>query len=95
MSAYVIADIEVIEPVEYEDYKKLAGPTAAQFGGRYVVRGGATEVAEGEWTPRRFVILEFPSMEQAKAWYNSAEYGQAKAVRQRTAKSNVIFAEGL
>lgn len=95
MSAYVIADIEVLEPVEYEEYKALAGPTAALFGGRYVVRGGKTEVAEGEWTPKRFVILEFPSMEQAKAWYNSPEYSRARAVRQRTARSSVIFAEGL
>lgn len=95
MSAYVIADIEVLEPVEYEEYKRLAGPTAALYGGRYVVRGGATEVAEGEWTPKRFVVLEFPSMEQAKAWYNSPEYSRARAVRQRTARSSVIFAEGV
>jgi uncharacterized protein (DUF1330 family) len=94
MAAYVIADIEVLEPVEYEDYKKLAGPTPALYGGKYVVRGGKTEVAEGEWTPKRFVILEFPSMAQAKAWYDSAEYGPAKAIRHRTAKSSVIFAEG-
>lgn len=94
MAAYVIADIEVLEPVEYEDYKKLAGPTPAAFGGKYIVRGGKTEVAEGEWTPKRFVILEFPSMAQAKAWYNSAEYGPARAIRRRTAKANVIFAEG-
>jgi uncharacterized protein (DUF1330 family) len=95
MAAYVIADIEVLEPVEYEDYKKLAGPSVAVFGGRYVVRGGKVDIAEGDWAPKRFVILEFPTMAQAKAWYDSAEYGQAKAIRHRTAKSNVIFAEGL
>jgi uncharacterized protein (DUF1330 family) len=94
MAAYVIADIEVLEPTEYEDYKKLAGPTAALYGGKYVVRGGKTEVAEGEWTPKRFVVIEFPTMAQAKAWYDSAEYGPAKAIRHRTAKSSVIFAEG-
>jgi uncharacterized protein (DUF1330 family) len=95
MSAYVIADIEVLEPVEYEDYRKLAGPTVAQFGGRYLVRGGKTEVAEGVWSPQRFVIVEFPSLEQAQAWYNSPEYSRAKAIRQRTARASVIFAEGL
>ena len=95
MSAYVIADIEVLEPVEYEDYRKLAGPTVAQFGGRYLVRGGKTEIAEGDWSPQRFVIVEFPSLEQAQAWYNSPEYSRAKAIRQRTARASVIFAEGL
>jgi uncharacterized protein (DUF1330 family) len=95
MAAYVIADIEVLEPIEYEDYKKLAGPSVAVFGGRYVVRGGKVDIAEGDWTPKRFVILEFPTMAQARAWYDSAEYGQVKAIRHRTAKSRVIFAEGL
>jgi uncharacterized protein (DUF1330 family) len=95
MPAYVIADIEVLEPVEYEEYRRLAGPTVAQYGGRYIVRGGKTEVAEGDWMPKRFVVLEFPSMEQAKAWYSSPEYVQARAIRQRTAASNVIFADGM
>ncbi len=95
MAAYVIADIEVIEPVEYEEYKKLAGPTAAMYGGQYIARGGEVEVAEGEWQPRRLVILQFPSMAQARAWYHSPEYAPAKEIRQRTARSNLILAEGL
>jgi uncharacterized protein (DUF1330 family) len=94
MTAYVIADIEVLEPVEYEEYKKLAGPTPAKFGGRYIVRGAPVHVVEGDWSPKRFVILEFPSLEQARAWYDSEEYGRAKAIRHRTARSNVIFVEG-
>ncbi len=95
MAAYVIADIEVLEPVEYEEYKKLAGPTPAQFGGRYIVRGAPVHVIEGEWSPKRFVILEFPSLEQAKAWYESEAYSRAKAIRHRTARSNVIMVEGV
>lgn len=94
MPAYVIADIEVIEPIEYEEYKKHGAPTAAVYGGIYIVRGGAVEVAEGDWTPHRFVVVEFPTMAQAKTWYNSPEYAPAKEIRHRTAKSNVIFVEG-
>ncbi len=95
MAAYVIADIEVTEPVEYEEYKRLAGPTPELFGGRYIVRGAPVSVVEGEWVPRRFVVLEFPTLEQAKAWYDSTEYSKAKAIRHRTAKSNVIMVEGV
>ena len=95
MTAYVIADIEVTEPVEYEEYKRLAGPTPELFGGRYIVRGSPVHQMEGEWMPKRFVVLEFPSLEQAKAWYDSEEYGKAKVIRQRTAKSSVIMVEGV
>ena len=95
MSAYIIADIEVLEPVEYEEYKKRATGTPELFGGRYIVRGGAAQVLEGEWAPKRFVILEFPSLEQARAWYESQEYGAAKAIRHRAAKSNLILVEGV
>ncbi len=95
MPAYVIADIEVLDPVEYEDYKRLAAPTVAQFGGRYLVRGGAVETIEGEWQPQRIVVIEFPSMEQARAWYYSEAYTHARAIRHRTARSRLIFVEGL
>lgn len=95
MPAYVIADIEVTDPVAYEEYKRLAGPTPAPFGGRYIVRGGAVEIAEGEWQPKRVVVLEFPDMASAKAWYESPEYSHARAIRQRAARSNLIFVEGV
>ncbi len=94
MAAYIIADIEVLDPVEYEEYKKRATGTPERFGGRYIVRGGTVQVLEGEWSPKRFVILEFPSAEHARAWYESQEYGQAKAIRHRTARSNLILVEG-
>jgi len=94
MSAYVIVDIEVIDPVRYEEYKKLAAPTVTAYGGRYVVRGGATETLEGDWVPKRFVVLEFETVEQAKAWWSSPEYAPAKALRQQTANTQMIVAEG-
>ncbi|MFN3706119.1 MAG: DUF1330 domain-containing protein [Thermoflexales bacterium] len=95
MAAFVIADIDVLDPTEYEEYKKLATDTPAKFGGRYLARGGAVQVWEGDWTPGRVVILEFPSLEQARAWYESQEYGQAKAIRHRAARSRLIVVEGV
>lgn len=95
MSALIIVDIEVTDPVLYEDYKRLASASIAAYGGRYLVRGGASEVLDGEWTPRRLVVLQFDSVEQAKAWRASPEYAEAKKVREGCARSNMIVVEGL
>ncbi|MBV6477811.1 MAG: hypothetical protein HGGPFJEG_00555 [Ignavibacteria bacterium] len=95
MSAYIIVDIEVKNPNEYEEYKKLALPTLKPFGGKYIVRGGKVEILEGNWNPNRFVILEFPDSEKAKAWWNSDAYTAAKSIRYRTANSKMILVEGL
>jgi uncharacterized protein (DUF1330 family) len=95
MTAYVIVDIEVIEPIEYEVYKQLAAPTVAAYGGRYVVRGGAAETLEGDWIPHRLVVLEFESAEQARRWWDSPEYSAARAIRQRTARTNMVVVTGL
>jgi uncharacterized protein (DUF1330 family) len=70
-------------------------PTIAAFGGRFVARGGRTEVLEGEWSPRRLVIVEFPSVERAKAWWNSPEYSEAKAIRQATSVGTLVVIEGV
>jgi uncharacterized protein (DUF1330 family) len=95
MVAYVIADVEVTDPAAYEEYRKLVPATIAKYGGKYLARGGATEVKEGGWTPARFVILEFASMDQAKRWYASPEYAPALAIRKRASRSKLIFAEGI
>jgi uncharacterized protein (DUF1330 family) len=94
MTAYVIVDIDVTDPKGYEDYKQLAPGTIARFGGKYLARGGATEVLEGEWQPKRLVILEFESAERAKAWLHSGEYRPARAIRHRAARSNMVVVEG-
>jgi uncharacterized protein (DUF1330 family) len=94
MPALIIVDIEVTDPVLYEDYKRLASAAIAAHGGRYLVRGGRSEVLDGEWTPRRLVVLEFDSFEKAKAWRESPEYAEAKQVRERCARSNMIVVEG-
>jgi len=95
MPAYVIVDIEVTDPVGYEEYKKLAPPSLAVYGGKYVARGGKTEMLEGDWSPKRLVILEFENAERAKAWLNSPEYRAARQLRHQTAKTNMIVVEGV
>ena len=95
MPAYVIADIDVHDAVKFEEYKKLSGPSGAPFGAKYLVRGGKVEGLEGKWTPSRFVVIEFPSVEQAKAWWDSQAYGVARSIRQACASSNFILVEGI
>ncbi len=94
MSALVIVDIEVTDPVCFEDYKRLASASIAAHGGRYLARGGASEVLDGQWTPRRLVVLQFDSVEQAKRWRFSPEYAEAKKVREGAAVANMVVVEG-
>ena len=94
MAAYLIADIEVTAPDTYAKYAAGVPTTVAAIGGKYLVRGDQGEVAEGTWTPKRLVVLEFESMERAKAWYNSPDYADLKKLRQGASNGNVIFAEG-
>jgi len=94
MPAYVINDMEVTDPALMEEYKKLSPPTVAQYGGRFLARGGQVETLEGGWAPKRLVILEFPSVEQAKAWVASVEYATARKLRQQATISNLIVIEG-
>jgi uncharacterized protein (DUF1330 family) len=94
MPAYIIVDIEITDPVQYERYKQLAAPTVGQYDGRYVVRGGAVEALEGGWEPGRLVVLEFPSVERAREWWESDEYAPAKAMRHASATSEMILVEG-
>jgi uncharacterized protein (DUF1330 family) len=94
MSAYIIVEIEITDPVGYEEYKKQAGATVEKYGGKYIVRGGKTEVLEGDWKPKRIVVLEFPTMERAKEWLNSEEYREPRKMRHRTAKTHMLVIEG-
>ena len=95
MPAYVIVEIEIVDPTGYEKYKKQAGATVHKYGGKYIVRGGTTEVLEGDWKPKRIVILQFESMKRAKEWLNCEEYREPRKMRHRTAKTNMIVAEGV
>ena len=94
MSAYIVVQIDVKDPDLYERYKALAPPSIAAYGGRYIVRGGAVDPLEGPWVPRRLVVLEFPDVGRARAWWESAEYAEAKALRHRAAESEMLLVDG-
>lgn len=96
MSAYVIVNVNVSpeQLEEYERYKAMAQKTVAQFGGRYLARGGQMSVLEGVWNPTRIVILEFPTYEQAREWWHSAEYAPAKTLRQRLSTTDLLIIDG-
>jgi uncharacterized protein (DUF1330 family) len=94
MAAYVVVIVDVKDPDRYEDYKKMVPPTLKPYGGRFIVRGGDVHPREGSWVPKRFVVLEFPSVERANAWYDSPEYAPAKALRQATSTADLIIVEG-
>ncbi|MBE7422389.1 MAG: DUF1330 domain-containing protein [Zoogloeaceae bacterium] len=93
--AYIIAQATVTDPAQYEGYKALAGAAVAKYGGKYIVRGGATHLLEGDWAPPRLVILEFESVEQAKRFHDSPEYRAAREQRKGAATMNMLVAEGL
>jgi uncharacterized protein (DUF1330 family) len=95
MSAYVLVDCDVTDPVRYEEYRQLAPAAIAKYGGRYLVRGGATKVFEGTWQPKRVVVLEFPDVAAAQRFYDSPEYRAARAVRADAATMNLVVVEGL
>ena len=95
MPAYVIVDIEVKDPERYEVYRAKAPATIAQFGGRYLVRGGNPQTLEGDWHTNRIAMLEFESVEQAKRWWDSPEYRAIRGDRQESTNSRMIVVEGL
>jgi uncharacterized protein (DUF1330 family) len=94
MSAYIVVDMNVSDPQEYQKYAQAAARTVAQYGGRYLVRGGNPQPVEGDWMPTRIVVLEFPDAEQARRWYDSPEYQEAKALRAACAKGRFVIVDG-
>ena len=95
MPAYVIADIDISDPEQYEHYKAAVPSTLAASGGRVIVRGGDLARLEGDWQPKRLVVLEFENLEAAKRWYDSADYGEAKRLREDAATIQMVAVEGL
>jgi len=94
MPAYVIADITINDQDVYAEYRKQVPATVARHGGKFVVRGGAHERLEGEWRPGRVVVIEFPDMAAARAWYASTEYTPLIKLRQSASSGSVILVEG-
>jgi uncharacterized protein (DUF1330 family) len=95
MPGYVVLSVEVLDPERYKEYARMGTPTVSQYGGRYLVRGGQVERQSGTWEPKRLVILEFPSVEQARVWWDSPEYAPARALREACAVSDVVIVEGV
>ena len=95
MPAYVIADIDVHDPDAYKEYAALVQATLEPFEGRYLVRGGACEALEGDWEPKRFIVLQFPSADHARSWYTSPEYVKVMAVRHGSSTGRLILAHGV
>jgi uncharacterized protein (DUF1330 family) len=94
MAAYLVCDIKVTNPTQYEEYKKLAQAAVARYDGRYLARGGETAVLEGSWQPNRVVVLEFPDLAKARAFYDSPEYKAARKARGGAAQMNMVAVAG-
>ncbi|MCC2635228.1 DUF1330 domain-containing protein [Ramlibacter sp.] len=94
-SAYILANVRVTNPQQYEEYRRLSTLAMQASGAEVCVRGGKTEVLEGDWTPDRVVILKFPSVDQAKAFYASTEYAAARKAREGAAVMRMVVIEGV
>ena len=95
MAAYVIVDVSRHDEEAYEEYKKLTPAAVAAFEGKFIVRGGLAETLEGDWQPERIVVLEFPTVDRAREWWNSDMYTEAKVIRQRAAFTKMIVVQGV
>ena len=95
MAAYFVVNVNVTDPRVYAEYSKLVQPTLDHYGGKFLVRGGATQIIEGDWQPHRLVILEFENEEQFKRWYSSPEYTEARETRFKSSTAQAILAQGV
>lgn len=95
MAVYVVVNVRVTDPVRYAEYRDKAPDTIARYGGRYLARGGAVEVIEGEWDPQRLILLEFENMKRFREWYDSPDYAPLKQLRQEAAATQLVVVEGL
>ena len=95
MAAYIIADVDVKDAAGFDEYRTLVPATLTPYGGKFAVRGGKLEALEGTWAPKRLVVLEFPSLDHARRWYDGPEYKNPQAMRFKTAMTNLILVEGV
>ena len=94
MAAYMVVDITVSDPVKMQEYRKLSQIAVARYGGRFLARGGKTEVIEGSWQPERLVVIEFPSLAVAHSFYDSPEYLAARKTREGAGNFDMVVIEG-
>ena len=95
MAAFLVSDVSIRDADAFQTYRTRAADSIARHGGRYLVRGGGVDPLEGTWSPRTIIIVEFPSMEQAHAWYRSPEYASALDVRDKALSRNLILVDGI
>lgn len=95
MAAYILVDVNITDQKRYEEYKKLTPGSLVPYGGRFIVRGGHTVTLEGNWSPGRMVVIEFPTSQKAKEWWSSDGYAPAKAIRQAASITQMILVEGV
>jgi uncharacterized protein (DUF1330 family) len=95
MAAYLISEVEVHDPAGFESYRTIAARAIAQYGGRYLVRGGAAHIVEGGPPPKNIIVAEFPSMDRMNEWYASPEYAEALKFRKDSIDRRLIFVEGI
>jgi uncharacterized protein (DUF1330 family) len=93
--AYVVVNVDVTNPVRYQDYVRQVNASVEAYGGRYLVRAGRTEVLEGDYTPLRFVVVEFPDAARARSWWDSREYAPAKRIRHESARTDMFIVDGV
>ena len=95
MAAFLVSDVSIRDADAFQTYRTRAADSIARHGGRYLVRGGDVDPLEGTWSPRTIIVVEFPSMEQAHAWYRSPEYASALDVRDKALSRNLILVDGI
>ncbi len=95
MAAYFIVDLEVTDRDRFKDYAEAVPSTISAYGGRYLVAGGSVETIEGDWTPRRIIVIEFESLDRAKEWWMSAEYRELKELRRETSQAKILLVDGV
>jgi uncharacterized protein (DUF1330 family) len=95
MGVYFVVDVTIHDPQSYADYSRQVGPMVARYGGSFLVRGGATETIEGDWQPRRLVIIEFADTAHFRAWYDSPEYAEVRTIRFNASTARAVLAQGV
>ena len=95
MPAYLIVETDIHDPEQYEHYKAASPAAVEAGGGRFLVRGGELAVLEGDWQPKRLVVIEFESLEAAKRFYESDQYQEAKRLRDGAADLRMVAVEGV
>jgi uncharacterized protein (DUF1330 family) len=95
MPAYVLVELEIVDPIGFGEYRKAVVPLVEKYDGKYLAASNRVEVLEGDWHPKRIVMIEFPSMQKAKEWFGCEEYRESSKIRKRTAKTKMILMEGV